>query len=118
MVSASRTREQYIDPEIDRTLDELASLIPAVTAREVMVRSRLVALAQRAYQHGESAALLSLMTGPQVAAHLGISESHTRHLSRQHSIGWDTGAGHRIYRPGDVDQLRAIRAERGRQRTN
>ena len=99
------TREQYIDPEIDRTLEELESLIPAVTSREVMVRSRLTALAQRAYSHGESAAIMSLITTQQMAAILGREESTVRRLAARHDIGWKTGRD-RIYRPEDVERFR------------
>lgn len=104
------TRERYIDPEIDRTLDELASLIPAVTAREVMVRSRLTALAQRAYSHGESAAILSLITTQQMAAILGRDESTVRRVAARHDIGWMIGRD-RIYRPEDIERFRGLRRE-------
>ena len=104
------TREQYIDPEIDRTLEELASLIPATTAREVMVRSRLAALAQRAYSHGESAAILSLITTQQMAVILGRDESTVRRVAARHDIGWMIGRD-RIYRPEDIERFRGLRRE-------
>lgn len=104
------TREQYIDPEIDRTLEELASLVPATTAREVMVRSRLAALAQRAYSHGESAAILSLITTQQMAAILGRDESTVRRVAARHDIGWMIGRD-RIYRPEDIERFRGLRRD-------
>lgn len=104
------TREQYIDPEIDRTLEELASIVPATTAREVMVRSRLTALAQRAYSHGESAAILSLITTQQMAAILGRDESTVRRVAARHDIGWMIGRD-RIYRPEDIERFRALQRD-------
>jgi len=104
------TRDDYIDPEIDRTLDELASLVPATMAREVLVRGRLEALAHRAYEHGESAAILSLITTQQMAATLGRDESTVRRVAARHDIGWMIGRD-RIYRPEDIERFRGLRRE-------
>ena len=110
------TRDDYLDPEIARTLDELASLVPATMAREVMVRGRLDALAHRAYEHGRAAAIAELLTTQQVAALLGITDSHVRRLAGQHEIGWLIGRD-RLYRPEDVERLRDIRADNPPMRT-
>ena len=104
------TRDDYIDPEIDRTLDELASLVPATMAREVLVRGRLEALAHRAYEHGRSAAILELITTQQMAAILGRDESTVRRVAARHDIGWKTGRD-RIYRPEDIERFRALQRD-------
>lgn len=105
------TRDNYLSPEIARTLDELASLVPATMAREV-----LDALAHRAYEHGRAAAIAELLTTQQVAALLGVTDSHVRRLAGQHEVGWLIGRD-RLYRPEDVERLREIRADNPPMRT-
>lgn len=109
------TRERYIDPEIDRALDRITSRHPAIEAHEWFIRDRLAELAQHAYRAGAHQALMSLRTSAQVAEIIGVTQSHTRHLSRKHGVGWDIGRDI-LYTPADVERLRAIRAEHGRQR--
>ena len=110
------TRDDYIAPEIVRALDELASLVPATMAREVMVRGRLEALAHRAFEHGRAAAIHELLTTQQMAAILGITDSHVRRLAKRHDVGWLVGRD-RLYRPEDVERLREIRADNPPMRT-
>lgn len=50
-----------------------------------------------------------LLTASQAAAQLGITRTQVYRLSRDHNIGTDV-AGQRVFRPSDVDALRAIRA--------
>lgn len=103
------TRDDYLTPDIDQTMDTLGDHIPAVVAREWFVRERLTDLAQRAYEHGRHEAIAELLTTSQMAAILGVDDSHVRLLANRHDIGWKVGRN-RLYRPEDVDALRSIRA--------
>lgn len=105
------TRELSIDPEIDRALDAIIGRYPAIEAHERFIRDRLAELAQHAYQAGEHAALSSLIAPSIAAVMVGVDRSHLRYLSRKYGIGWDTGSGHHVYRPEDIERLRQIRAE-------
>ena len=105
------TTARYLDPEIDHTLDTLISRYPAIEAHERFIRDRLAELACRAYEHGEHVALLSLIS-PSGAQHmLGVSPSQLSYLARKHGVGWNTGSGHRVYRPADIETLRQIRRD-------
>jgi hypothetical protein len=105
------TSARYIDPEIDRTLDALTSRHPAIEAHERFIRDRLAELAYRAYQHGEHVALSTLISPSDAQRMLGVSSSQLSYLARKHDVGWNTGSGHRVYRPADIEALRQIRRD-------
>ena len=97
----------YVEPEIDRTLDALTSRHPAFMAHERFIADRLAELAHRAYQHGWAAAVMDLTTAPDVAEQLGITRSYVIRVAKAHDIGWQTGRD-RLFRPDDVQRLRAV----------
>lgn len=105
------TTARYLDPEIDRTLDALTSRHPAIEAHERFIRDRLAELARRAYQHGEHVALSTLVSPSDAQRMLGVSPSQLSYLARKHDVGWNTGSGHRVYRPADIETLRKIRRD-------
>ena len=59
------------------------------------------------YQQGRADAIAELLTGPQVAAILGLNESRIRQIAIAHGLGWQVGRD-RLYRPEDVERLRAL----------
>lgn len=95
------TRDHYLDPEIDKSLTILCDHVAGVAGRERFTRDRLRDLAQRSFEHGRAAAIHELLTTQQMAAILGITDSHVRRLAGQHDIGWLIGRD-RLYRPEDV----------------
>lgn len=103
----TRNSERLTDPEIERTMTALAGRHPAFLAHERFVRDRLAELAQRAYQHGANAALLSLMTADDVAAHLGVTPAWARRMARRHDIGWNTGRDW-VFTPDNLERLAEV----------
>ena len=105
------TTPRHLDYLIDCTLDALTSRHPAIEAHERFIRDRLAELACRAYQHGEYVALSTLISPSNVQRILGVSPSQLSYLARKHDVGWNTGSGHRVYRPADIETLRQIRRD-------
>lgn len=64
---------------------------------------------QRAYVAGRHDALAELVPVETAELTLGVKRSYIHRLSRTHGIGWTIGR-ERLFRPQDIEALRAIMA--------
>ena len=101
------------NPEVERTVAALVSRYPAFAAHERFITARLTELAHRCYQHGHSAALVSLLSLEEAAQQLNVTPMWVSKLSHRHGIGERFGRAW-VFRPEDVERLRGlIRQKRG-----
>ncbi len=109
--------QRLADPEVSKTLEQLLQRHPAFIAHERFIADRLAELAHRAYQHGASNALLSLMTSTQAAESTGVTRAWLTRVAARHDIGWNVG-GDWVFTSDDIEQLKPILAAipRGRPR--
>jgi hypothetical protein len=101
---------QIIEREIQNAID---SLVPhgagAVTSQRLQHQFNKVV--QRAFQQGESYALLSLMTVEDVAERIGVSKRRIRAIARNRQergfpVGWQVpGTNQWLFRPEDLEYL-------------
>jgi len=93
---------------VDKAFESLQTRYSPAVAEHVIAQA-----VARAYNEGRHTAISELMTTDDAALQLGKSRRMVQLRSQQHEIGWEIGRD-RLYRPEDVDQLRAIFATDGR----
>lgn len=95
-----------IGEAIDRAM---ASIRQRGTSDEVLL-DELQRVARIAFQLGSTAALDTLLSARDVAEALGVSHDsgYVARMARKHNIG-AVIAGTRLFRPEDLDELRAIK---------
>lgn len=94
----------------------VADLMPdGIPVRSPSVIRRVIErTAQQSYEVGRGAAVGELLTPPQVAAMLGIDRTRVLRLAKSRHVGWQVGRDW-LFRPEDVEAMRARRTGRSRQ---
>lgn len=87
-----------LDPLIEAALTDVGAVSPST---EHVVRR----LAHEAYAIGHDAAIHELITVPQAAVELGITEGRVRTIARARNLGWRIGREY-LFQPADIDAMR------------
>lgn len=112
---------QLVEQEIERAMDALFPHGAGRAASDTLVRHMLERVARKAYQNGESAALLTLLTLDDALEQVNawLHEQRQRPISRRRlaaiaqnrhqrfGVGWQVpGTGQWLFRPDEVKALR------------
>lgn len=101
---------------ITNALDDLLGDLPARPVSRVTLEHVLRRVAQQAATDARNEALLSLCTGAQAAAELGVKPTTIYRWCKTLALGWTTGRDI-ILTPAEVETLRAnVRPRQGRPR--
>lgn len=91
-------RIDALEPLIKAALTDVGAASPRT---EHIVRR----LAHEAYAIGHDAAIHELVTVPQAALELGITEGRVRTIARTRNLGWRIGREY-LFRATDIDAMR------------
>lgn len=110
---------QIVTEQIDKSIAAVMPHGGGGTVTETRLRHILTIVAERAFQQGESYALLSLLTVQDVAEMLGVSVRRVQALARtrhdRFGIGMQVGKSW-LFRPEEVEHLRPGPRSGGRPR--